>query len=447
MNYMKSLEAEHGVIGAMLIQPHLIDVLSDDLSPDAFFYAENRELYSLILSLHADDKPVDVITLSEAQPQLKTGHVTLALAGEIQLNTPSAANAKAYAKIVRDRAVARQIARIGAQISEIANENNDIEDRVSQAQALALSLDASGSDGECQMVGDILLEHSYELERRFQRTQDGVKVDGLSTGIADLDQKLGGLKAGQMIVLAGRPAMGKTTLAMNIATDAAIKQEKKVLVISLEMSKAQLMDRLIAAVGGIPLPAVKDGTVTSEYGEQMNIAAWKLKSAAIAVSDVPVMTMSRIRSIARRQKHRMGGMDLVVVDYLGLVEGDGNGRVEDVTAMSRQIKLLARELGCPVLILSQLNRGCESRPDKRPVLSDLRESGAIEQDADIAIFVYRDEVYYPNAAGNKGIAEVLIRKNRDGEIGVVRTLFQGDKSRFVPIAPEHYRQHVVEAGF
>jgi len=430
---LHSLEAEHGVIGAMLIQPHLIDVISEGLSADAFAYPENADLYRLILALHDEGKPVDIITLADRRGTLSNDQMTLVYASEIQKNTPSAANAKTYAAIVRDRAIARQIADAGARITEVAHEQASVEDKIAQAQALALGLDLSGTDGECQLVGDILANHIEILQARHDRSVAGVTIDGLSTGIPDLDGSVQGMKPGQMIVVAGRPAMGKTTFAMNIAAEVAVEQRQPVLVISLEMSKEQLMDRLLAAVGGIPLPGLKDGTCTHEYSMELAAAALKLRDAPITVSDVPVMTMPRIRAIARRQKHRMGGMALIVIDYLGLVEGDGGNRVEDVTAMSRQIKLLAREIGCPVMVLSQLNRGCESRPDKRPVLSDLRESGAIEQDADIVMFVYRDEVYHPNTP-DAGIGEILIRKNRDGKIGTVRTAFQGDKSRFVPLA-------------
>lgn len=441
-----SIEAEHAVIGAMLIQPHLIDVISDGLPPSAFAFRENRELYALILELHSDGKPVDVITLGDHRPNLSTGQATMALAGQIQMNTPSAANAKVYAQIVRDRAVSRQIAAVGAAIAEIANDSCSTEDKIAQVQAAALGLDTSGHDAECVMIGDLLVEHVEILQQRHDRAVAGVTIDGLSTGIPDLDGYTQGMKPGQMIVVAGRPAMGKTTLAMNVAADVAINQGKPVVVISLEMSRAQLMDRLLAAVGGISLKSIKDGSCASESGTELSLATVKLRDAPIAVSDVPVMTMSRIRSIARRQKHRMGGMGLVVIDYLGLVEGEGHGRVEDVTAMSRQIKLLARELDCPVIVLSQLNRGCESRPDKRPVLSDLRESGAIEQDADIVMFVYRDEVYHPNTQ-DKGIGEILIRKNRDGEIGTVLTAFQGDRSRFLPLASRPYSAPAREVDF
>lgn len=446
MNKLESLEAEHGVLGAMIRQPHLIDVLSDGLSAAAFAWDDNADLYRLILELHSDGHPIDVITLSDRRSELPSGTRVLAYAAEIQANTPSVANAKTYAQIIRDRAVCRLMSAAAYRINEVAHEDGCIEDKISQAQSIVLGLDSSGGDGECQMIGDVLAAHIEILQERLDRFEQGIVMDGLGSGLPDLDGYTQGLKSGQMIVIAGRPAMGKTTLAMNIAADVAINQQKPVLVISLEMSKTQLMDRLLAAVGGIPLPSLKTGVCSSDNSAELATAAMRLRDAPIAVSDVPVMTMPRIRSIARRQSHRMGGLGLTVIDYLGLVEGDGNGRTEDVTAMSRQIKLLARELDCPVIVLSQLNRGCESRPDKRPVLSDLRESGAIEQDADIVMFVYRDEVYHPNSM-EKGIAEILIRKNRDGEIGMVPVAFQGNRSRFLPLANHARVGNVVSVNF
>lgn len=443
---LHSLEAEHGVIGAMLKQPHLIDVLSEDLSPEAFAYADNADLYRLIMELHNNGEPVDAITLGDRMAELPSGTRTTAYAGEIQFNTPSAANAKTYAKIIRDRAVARQIVAAAERIHEIAHDQATVEDKIAQVQSTILALGTDGGDAECQTMADMWAEHIEVLQVRLDRFAKGEAMDGLGTGIPDLDKYTQGMKPGQMIVVAGRPAMGKTTLAMNIAADVGINQRKPVAVISLEMSKTQLMDRLLAAVGGIPLPSLKTGECSNDYSTELAAAGLKLSRSPIVVSDVPVMTMARIRSIVRRQKHRMGGMGLVVIDYLGLVEGEGAGRTEDVTVMSRQIKLLAREMDCPVIILSQLNRGCESRPDKRPVLSDLRESGAIEQDADIVMFVYRDEVYHPNTQ-EKGIGEILIRKNRDGQIGMVPTAFQGDKSRFVPLAAHARSSNVVEVNF
>ena len=431
MMELQSLEAEHGVLGAMLRQPHLIDVLSEDLAAAAFAWEDNADLYRLILELHADGHPIDVITLSDRRAELPSGTRVMAYAGEIQANTPSVANAKAYAQIIRDRAVCRLMSSAADRINELAHEEASIEDKISLAQSIVLGLDSSGSEGECQMVGDILMAHVEILQDRLDKFAAGVTFDGLGTGIPDLDGFTQGLKSGQMIVVAGRPAMGKTTLAMNIAADVAINQKKPVLVISLEMSKTQLMDRLLAAVGGIPLPSLKTGECSNDYVTELNAAVLRLRDAPIAVSDVPVMTMPRIRSIARRQSHRMGGLGLVVIDYLGLVEGEGKGRTEDVTAMSRQIKLLARELDCPVIILSQLNRGCEGRPDKRPVLSDLRESGAIEQDADVVLLLHRDRLA-AEGSPTHGVVLLDVAKNRHGPTGEVRLRFEGAYSRFLP---------------
>lgn len=431
MMELHSLEAEHGVLAAMLIQPQLIDILTEELSAAAFAWDENAELFQLILDQHNEGQPVDIITLSDRQPFLGEQR-TLAYAGEIQSNSVGVANAKEYARIVRERFVSRQIADLAARIHELAHENSPAETKMAEAQSMIMALDAKGKNAECHTIKELIAAHIDILEERHQRTVSGNLFEGLATGIPDLDKYTMGLKAGQMIVLAGRPAMGKTTLAMNIAADAAIKQKKNVLVISLEMTKEQLTDRLLACVGGIPLPALKDGSCSYKNETELAAATLKLSKSSITITDVPVMTMPRIRAIARREKNRMGDLGLIAIDYLGLVEGDGNGRVDDVTAMSRQVKLLAREMGCPIILLCQLNRGCESRPDKRPVLSDLRESGAIEQDADVVMFVYRDEVYFPNTQ-DKGIGEVLIRKNRDGEIGTALTAFQGERSRFVPL--------------
>lgn len=432
MMELHSLEAEHGVLAAMLIQPQLIDTLTEELTAAAFAWDENAELFQLIQDQHNEGQPVDVITLADRKPFL--GEVrTMAYAGEIQANSVGVANAREYARIVRERFVSRQIAELASRIHDLAHENAPAESKLAEAQSLVMGLDAKGKNAESHTIKDLIAAHVDIIEERHQRTTNGESFEGLSTGIPDLDKYTMGLKPGQMIVLAGRPAMGKTTLAMNIAADTALQQRKNVLVISLEMTKEQLTDRLLACVGGIPLPSLKDGSCSYKHDTELAAASLKLSKSSMTITDVPVMTMPRIRAIARREKNKMGGLHLIVIDYLGLVEGDGNGRVEDVTTLSRQVKLLAREMGCPIILLCQLNRGCESRPDKRPVLSDLRESGAIEQDADMVLFVYRDEVYFPNSQ-EKGIGEVLIRKNRDGEIGTALTAFQGERSRFVPLA-------------
>lgn len=432
-----SLEAEHGVLGAMMQRPELIDVLSADLRAEDFHFADNAEVYRAILALQSSGKPVDFLTVSEQLQELPSGSHALAYCAEVVKNTPSVANAKSYADIVRERSMDRALILCGDRIAEIAQGDQPTAEKVAAAQAEVLSIDGEAATAEVVKASDVLAEHVEELQRRHDR---GDAIDGLSTGIADLDEKLQGLKPEQLIIVAGRPAMGKTTLAMNIATDVAIAQKKQVLVVSLEMSNGQLMDRLLSSVGRIPLQLIKNGKAPAEYGQELNLAAHKIKTAPLYLSDRPSLTISRIRAAARRHKRRYG-LDLIVVDYLQLMDSDvrSGNRVEEVSYMSRHAKLMAKEMKCPVILLSQLSRQCEQRPNKRPVPADLRESGAIEQDADIILFVYRDEVYHPDTE-YKGVAEVIIGKGRDIETGTVRTAFLGQYSRFEDLAPGAYQE-------
>lgn len=430
MNDLYSLEAEHGVLGAILKQPHLIDILTSELKPDDFHWPENQELIRLIIRLNDDGVAIDPIVLASNQEALTEDVFTLEYASTVMANVPSVANAKVYANIVKERSQLRLLSSIAEKMNDLAYEEIPVNEKIGMAQTMVLALDGESSDGECELMEDILYAHLDTLDAR---SHNKGKLDGLSTGIKDLDEKLQGLKPGQMVVIAGRPSMGKTTIAMNIAEDVALRQGKAAVVFSLEMSKGQIMDRMLASTGRVPLSSIKDGSAPGEFPNEMQAGAAKIKGKKLIVSDCTGMTVGRIRSMARRQRHKHGELGTIVIDYLGLLEGEGSNRTEAVSAMSRQIKLMARELNCPVLVLAQLNRGCEQRPDKRPVLSDLRESGAIEQDADIVLFVYRDEVYHPDTDA-KGVAEILIRKNRDGEVGAVRTAFLGQFSRFENLA-------------
>ena len=281
------------------------------------------------------------------------------------------------------------------------------------------------------MAEDMLDDYIEVLQARADR---GEGIDGLSTGIPDLDAKLQGLKSEQLIIIAGRPAMGKTTLAMNIASHVAIREAKSVMAFSLEMNSTGLLDRFMASEGRIPLQLIKNGTAPQTHGAELMSAAGKLKHSKLSISDRASMTINRIRSAARRHKRRHG-LDLIVIDYLQLMDADSRtfSREQEISYMTRSAKLMARELGIPVILLSQLSRECEKRPNKRPLCSDLRESGAIEQDADIILFVYRDEVYHEHSDA-KGIAEIIIGKGRDIETGTVRTAFLGQYSRFEQLA-------------
>ncbi|MNH13866.1 Replicative DNA helicase [compost metagenome] len=291
-----------------------------------------------------------------------------------------------------------------------------------------MGIDAGGDGDEVVKAADLMADQLEVWQERHDRLSRGETLIGLSTGLADLDQKLGGLQPEQLIIVAGRPAMGKTTLAMGFVLDAVVRQKKSGLVISLEMSKGQLIDRAVAAEGRIPLNLIKNGSACESHGAELCAAAAKLKRANLFIADRAAATVGRIRSLARRHKMRYG-LDILMIDYLQLMDGEGGNRTEAVSSISRGCKLLARELGIPVVLLSQLSRKCEERPNKRPVNSDLRESGAIEQDADVIMFVYRDEVYHENSEF-KGVAEIIVGKGRDIETGTVRAAFLGQYNRF-----------------
>lgn len=421
-------EAEHGLLGAMLQRPELIDTLSDDLSPESFYFAENAEVFRGILALRAAGKAVDLLTVADQIGVLENGDRALGHCASLVANTPSVASAGTYAGIVRERAIERALYDLSDRTLEIVQGSGDIQDKIAAVQAAAMGIDA-GSDGdEVVKAADLMADQLEVWQERHDRLSRGETLIGLSTGLTDLDEKLGGLQPEQLIIVAGRPAMGKTTLAMGFALDVAVRQKKSALVVSLEMSKGQLIDRAVAAEGKIPLGLVKSGAACQSHGTELQTAVSKIKQAGLFIADRAGATVGRIRSLARRHKMRYG-LDLLVVDYLQLMDGDGGNRTEEVSGISRGCKLLARELGIPVVLLSQLSRECEKRPNKRPVPSDLRESGAIEQDADVILFVYRDEVYHEHSEF-KGIAEIIVGKGRDIETGTVRAAFLGQYNRF-----------------
>ncbi|MHA6195552.1 replicative DNA helicase [Pseudomonas wadenswilerensis] len=427
-----SLEAEHGLLGAMMMRPELIDILSADLSPEAFYFADNAEVYRGILAVHADRAGVDFLTVADRIGVMPNGDPALGYCGEIFKNTPSAANANTYAAIVRNRAIERAMFDLGDRVIEIAQGEEGIQNKIAAVHAAALAIDSGGEGEEVVKAGDLMVDQIEVWQERHDRLSRGETLIGLSTGLEDLDAKLGGLQPEQLIVVAGRPAMGKTTLAMGFMLDAAVRQKKSALVVSLEMSKSQLIDRATAAEGKIPLALIKNGSACESHGAELCAAAAKLKHANLFISDRGSATVGRIRSMARRHKLRYG-LDILMIDYLQLMEGEGGNRTEEVSSISRGCKSIARELGIPVVLLSQLSRKCEERPNKRPIPSDLRESGAIEQDADVIMFVYRDEVYNEHSEA-KGIAEIILGKGRDIETGTVRAAFLGQYNRFENLA-------------
>lgn len=426
-------EAEHGLLGAMLQRPELIDTLSDDLTPESFYFAENAEVFRGIMALRAAGKAVDLLTVADHIGMLDNGDKALGHCASLVANTPSVANAGTYAGIVRERAIERALYDLSDKTLEIVQSGGNIQDKIAAVQAAAMAID-SGCDGEeVVKAADLMADQVEVWQERHDRHCRGETLIGLSTGLDDLDAKLGGLQPEQLIIVAGRPAMGKTTLAMGFALDAAVRQKKSALVVSLEMSKSQLIDRAVASEGRVPLNLIKNGSACQSHANELGIGARKVQQANLFIADRAGGTVGRIRSLARRHKLRYG-LDLLVIDYLQLMDGEGGNRTEEVSSISRGCKLLARELGIPVVLLSQLSRKCEERPNKRPVPSDLRESGAIEQDADVILFVYRDEVYHENSE-YKGVAEIIIGKGRDIETGTVRAAFLGQYNRFENLSP------------
>ena len=423
-----SAEAEHSLLGAMLLRPELIDVLSDDLSAESFYFADNADVYRGIMAVRAAGSAVDFLTVADRIGVLTSGDDALAYCAEIVKNTPSVANAASYAGIVRERAIERALYDLSERTLEIAQSQGDIQAKIASVQAAAMAIDSGSEVEEVVKAADLMASQVEVWQERHDRLSRGETLIGLSTGLADLDEKLGGLQPEQLIIVAGRPGMGKTTLAMGFALDASVRQNKSSLVVSLEMSKSQLIDRAVASEGRVPLNLIKNGSACQSHSTELGLGALKVQQANLFIADRAGATVGRIRSLARRHKMRYG-LDLLVIDYLQLMEGEGGNRTEEVSSMSRGCKLLARELGIPVVLLSQLSRKCEERPNKRPVPSDLRESGAIEQDADVILFVYRDEVYHENSEF-KGVAEIIIGKGRDIETGTVRAAFLGQYNRF-----------------
>lgn len=427
-----SAEAEHSLLGAMMQRPDLIDTLSEDLSAEAFYFPANAEVYRSIIAIRLSGQAVDFLTVGNHIGSMDDGSPAFAYCAEIVKNTPSIANARTYAQIVRERAIDRALYDLGSQAMEISQRTEDTQAKIAAVQAAAMAIDCGSGDDDIVKVGDVLVDQLEVWQERHDRHTRGETLIGLSTGLKDLDEKLGGLQPDHLYIVAGRPAMGKTTLAMGFVIDAAVRQSKSALVISCEMNKGQLLDRAVASEGRIPLTLVKNGTACETHGTELAAAAGVLRRAPLYIADRAGSSIGRIRSLARRHKMRYG-LDLLMIDYLQLLEGEGGNRTEEVSSISRGCKLLAKELGIPVVLLSQLSRKCEERPNKRPIPSDLRESGAIEQDADVILFVYRDEVYHENTEA-KGIAEIIIGKGRDIEMGTVRTAFLGQYNRFENLA-------------
>ena len=432
-----SIDAEQAVLGGLMLDPYALEKILDLLSYTDFYRRDHQLIFKAISELSEKSKPYDAVTLGdwfEAHALADQVGGTPYLV-ELAQTTPSAANIRAYAEIVRDKSVLRSLIEVGTQIAEdgFAPGNRETPDLLAEAEQRVFKIADQNRSGRKDMVSlKEAMKEAFEILQVRYESQG--TVTGLPTGFTDFDEMTAGLQPSDLIVLAARPAMGKTTLALNMAEYAALKSKKAVVIFSMEMSASQLAFRLISSIGRINAGRLKTGQLEDEDWSRVTMAMKMLSESKIFIDDEPALSPAKLLSKARRLK-REHDLGLVVVDYLQLMQVPGNSenRATEISEISRSLKALAKELNLPVIALSQLNRGLESRTDKRPVMSDLRESGAIEQDADIILFIYRDD-YYNKDSNDKGLAEVLISKHRNGATGTVKLKFFGEYTRFDNLA-------------
>lgn len=423
-----SREAEESVIGAVLLSEDAVNDVMDQIHPEDFYVPAHQAIFEAMRTLFDTSQPIDVVTVSEALRR----QGELEKVGGVQYLTrlvdivPSTSNITYYSGIVEEHAKRRELIRAGASITDFAFDIDDeiinVLDRSEQAVLGVAEKRSSQTLLEVGPMFNDVLEHMELLE------QQGSDMTGLATGFVDLDKKLAGMQPANLIVIAARPAMGKSSLTMNIATNAAIAGEA-VAIFSLEMSKEEIVQRILSSVGKVDSMKLRSGQLGPLWQRVVD-AAGKMYQAPIYIDDSPIVTVTDIRAKCRRLKRRRG-LSLIVVDYIQLMEASGReNRQQEIAQISRNLKNLARELDVPIIAVSQLNRSLESREDKRPRLADLRESGSIEQDADVVMFIYRDEYYNPENHESRGIAEVIVAKHRAGSTGPVRLTFQPEFTRF-----------------
>jgi len=431
-------EAEMSLLGAMLVDPKVIpDVIGIVSDPDDFARAGHGTIFRHMVALYDSTATLEIVSLVQ---RLKDHGVLEDVGGSDYLvdlaeGVASAANAAEYARLVREKATLRELIRAAGEILVDAHQSR--QDPVLTLGEAEARIFAIAQRREARMVArlqDLLQEAVIALE-----SNAGKHVTGVPTGFDELDEMLSGLQRGEMVILAARPSMGKTALALNMCEYAALKTGRAAAVFSMEMSASQLAFRLISSLGRVNAQNLRTGELEDEDWSRVSHAITLLADAKIFIDDTPALSPTELRSRARRLAREHGGLALIVIDYLQLMQVPGNkeNRATEIAEISRSLKALAKELNCPVIALSQLNRSLEQRTDKRPVMADLRESGAIEQDADVIVFIYRDEYYNPESA-DKGLAEIIIGKQRNGPTGTVKLAFLGQYTRFENFAGETY---------
>ncbi len=435
-----SIEAESSVIGGLLLDNGAWDRVSDLLSEGDFYRYEHRLVYAALGVLINASKPADVITVFEQlQGQGKAeGIGGLAYLNSLAQYVPSASNIRRYAEIVRERAILRKLVSASDEIATNAfnPKGRLVASILDEAEQKIFNIGEEGSRMKrgFQTMDTLVVDLLDRVQEMADNPND---VTGVPTGFYDLDRMTSGLQAGDLIVLAARPSMGKTAFAINIAEHVALKEGLPVAVFSMEMGAAQLAVRIVGSIGRIDQGHLRTGKLTDEEWPRLTEAIEKLRNISLHIDETAGLTASELRANARRLARQCGKLGLIVVDYLQLMSGssgDNENRATELGEISRGLKMLAKELQCPVIALSQLNRSVETRPDKRPMMSDLRESGAIEQDADIIMFIYRDEYYTKDACKEPGVAEIIIAKQRNGPTGVCKLAFIRQLTRFESLA-------------
>ena len=433
----QNLEAEESVLGAMMLSPGAIGAVSEIVDAGDFYRESHAKVYRAALALYAKGEPVDAITLTD---ELEERSELDAVGGRVRLHelaalVPASANAAHYARIVHETATLRGLIRAGGEIARLGWERpGETGDLVDQAEQILYDLSQQRVTGEWSEIEELLKE---SFERITTLYESGVDLTGTPSGFRDLDRLTSGFQPGNLIIVAARPSMGKSALALCIAANMGVRHNIPVGLFTLEMSKSEVTQRLMCSEAKVESQRLRNGKLQQDDWPRLTAACDKLAKAPIYVDDTGLLNMMEVRSKARRLKARHPNLGLIIVDYLQLLtpssRRDSDGRVQEVSEMSRSLKILARDLDVPIVALSQLSRAVEQRTDKRPILSDLRESGSIEQDADLVAFVYRDE-YYNEDSDQQGLAEVILAKHRNGPTDSIRLSFLKRYAKFSDLA-------------
>ena len=434
----QNVEAEEAILGAILVNPACMNKIVEHIRPESFYKPAHRYVYEAMLQLYNGEDKIDIVSVSDVlninqKLELVGGR---AFVNDLSYKTITTANVEYYAKLVQEKAIKRSLINAGSEIVASGYDVNPIDQSIEQAQKLIFDIASSKASSSLISIKDIVYNVYEKIE---ERANNKGQLTGVATGFYDLDTYTNGLQKSDLIILAARPAMGKTAFALNIAQNVALRAKVPVAIFSLEMSKDQLAQRLMCSEAEVDTQRLKTGNMQAKDWEKLATAMASLSEAKIYIDDTAGCTITDLRAKCRRLAMAEKDLGLIVIDYLQLIEGTGReDRMQAISTISRGLKILAKELNIPIIALSQLSRAVEGRTDKRPMLSDLRESGSIEQDADIVMFIYRDE-YYKNAnedeedaekAANKGEAEIIIAKHRNGPVGTVKLLFQGSITKF-----------------